>query len=177
MILFSKQTKALAAKYGISVQDLIFADLIAANWDAPDAYYIAYQTGTELSAAAIARATREKCAIHGIKARIKELRKGVSPIEVDTSGCKSESKEERDKQLLQEALSKERMLIELRESQTKMQKGSKEWMEVNKLIAELGRMKHEEVKTEDNTVHFFLPATCDKCQLFLEHGNKNDKRS
>ena len=31
------------------------------------------------------------------------------------------------------------------------------------------RMKQEEVKTEDNTVHYFIPLTCHKCSLYINN--------
>lgn len=39
-------------------------------------------------------------------------------------------------------------------------------------LADLQRMKQEEVVEEDNTVHFYLPVTCHMCDLY----NKEKKR-
>ena len=50
--------------------------------------------------------------------------------------------------------------------------GSKEWLDTNKMIADITRMKQEEVKTEDNTVHYFIPLTCHKCSLYINNKKK-----
>ena len=69
-------------------------------------------------------------------------------------------------------ISKEAMLKDLAKARKKMTFGSKEWLDTNKMIADITRMKQEEVKTEDNTVHYFIPLTCHKCSLYINNKKK-----
>ncbi|MDL2304409.1 hypothetical protein LJC72_03605 [Bacteroides sp. OttesenSCG-928-D19] len=55
-------------------------------------------------------------------------------------------------------------------------KTPKEQIDALMKIAELERMKQDESKDEKKTVHYYLPLTCDKCQLFNEHKKKGNKR-
>ena len=65
--------------------------------------------------------------------------------------------------------------MSLQESLTKQVVGSTEWIQTKKLIIDVTRMKNEEVKKEDNTVHHYLPIdyprSCENC--LLNPKNKN----
>ena len=163
-ILYSKKTKALAKSYDLSVNELAFADLIAAGWDTADAFF-AIQEGETWTMAAVEKAAREILARTTVKKRIRELRKGdLNEMAKETIKGKEPSTMNDDDVMKQ--LSKENMLRDLFIARKKMVAGSKDWLETNKMIADITRMKQEEVKTEDNTVHFYLPLTCNKCSLY-----------
>lgn len=42
-------------------------------------------------------------------------------------------------------------------------------LKITSQIADLQRMKKEEVKTEDDTIHYYLPLTCSECPLKAEY--------
>lgn len=164
-ILYSKKTKALAKSYDLSVNELAFADLIAAGWDTADAFFFAIQEGETWTMAAVEKAAREILARTTVKKRIRELRKGdLNEMAKETIKGKEQPQMNDDDVMKQ--LSKENMLRDLFIARKKMVAGSKDWLETNKMIADITRMKQEEVKTEDNTVHFYLPLTCNKCSLY-----------
>ena len=51
-----------------------------------------------------------------------------------------------------------------------MKEGSKEWTETTKLIADYNKIKQDEVDTQNDVIHFFLPqnypTACSNCLLF-----------
>lgn len=168
-ILYSKKTKSLAKSYDVSVNELAFADLIAAGWDTADAFFFCIQEGKTWTMAAVEKAAREILARTSVKKRIRELRKGdLNEMAKDAVKGKTEKPTETDDDVMKQ-LSKENMLRDLFLARKKMAVGSKDWLDTNKMIADITRMKQEEVKTEDNTVHFYLPLTCNKCSLYLEN--------
>jgi hypothetical protein len=100
----------------------------------------------------------------GVQERIAETKSVLSKSQIES--IKNASDDER-KALLDAATSKEEMLMSLQESLTKQTVGSTEWIQTKKLIIDVTRMKNEEVKKEDNTIHHFLPVdyprSCDNC--------------
>lgn len=40
-------------------------------------------------------------------------------------------------------------------------------------LADMAGMKKDEVKDEDNTVHYYLPLSCYQCELYVAHQKKN----
>ena len=124
--------------------------------------------GETWTTAAVNKATREILARVDVKRRIKELRKGdLNEMAKDAAKGREEQVSTDDDVMKQ--LSKENMLRDLFLARKKMVVGSKDWLDTNKMIADITRMKQEEVKTEDNTVHFYLPLTCNKCSLYNNH--------
>lgn len=160
-ILFSKKTRGIAESYSITPEELVFADLLASNWDMVDAYFVAIGN-TTWTKAAVTRAAREIAAKIGVKKRIKELRRG----ELNDMAKNASEEPKKDDFDVTDALSKEQMLKDLYLARKKMTPGSKDWLDVNKLIADITRMKQEEIKKEENIVHYFLPLTCEHCALY-----------
>ena len=66
-------------------------------------------------------------------------------------------------------VSKEQTLRELAIAKRKTTPGSKEWLEINKQIIEVTQMKKDEVKDEENTIHYYLPKkVCANCPNVFE---------
>lgn len=61
-------------------------------------------------------------------------------------------------EVVEAAMSKEGMLYELQTAKNEKVKGSKEWIEINKMIIDVTRMKQDDVQTENNTIHHYLPV-------------------
>lgn len=161
-ILYSQKTRRLAASYSLQPDELAFADLIAAGWDKTDAYFTALRMGDTWTKQAVDRAVRELCARNGVKKRIKDLRYPNTEVKPEPED------EDVTSENVMNKVSKEQMLLDLATARSKMKFGSKEWLDTNKMIADITRMKQEEIKTEDNTVHYYLPITCKKCSLYIE---------
>lgn len=157
---FSKKTQRRAASYSLTPNELAFIDLVACGWDLQDAYLLTMDEGYEWTANAIDTAARELKARLEAKKRVSDIRASFTPKETKTRS----NDEDED---ITKALSKEAMLRDLYLARKKMTPGSKDWLDTNKMIADITRMKQEEIKTEDNTVHFFLPLTCNKCSLYI----------
>ena len=49
---------------------------------------------------------------------------------------------------------------------------SKEWVEIKKMIADITQAKKDEIQTEDTTIHYYLPLTCNMCELYRKYGKK-----
>lgn len=164
-ILYSAKTNKTARDHEMSVEEMAFIDLLAAGWDRRDAYLVAMRAGETWTPSALDKAAREICARAGAKRRLKELRNVVSNGTVDAEDMTDEE--------VKDAVSKENMLRDLVYARTKTKRGSKEWLDLNKMIADITRMKNDEIKTEDNTVHFYLPLTCNKCSLYNKYNDNN----
>ena len=55
-------------------------------------------------------------------------------------------------------MSNENMLDDRQTAKQKMTVGTKEWLDTNKLIVDVTRMKQDEVVNEETTIHYFLPV-------------------
>lgn len=163
--IYTPKTGNLAKKYSLSPNELAFVDLCIAGFDKRDAYIIAMHMGESWTPDALDKEARLLLALPGSKQRIRESKSGVQ----------TPTDEEDQEENIIEALSKDNMLKDLYYARKKMKRGSKEWLDVNKMIADITRMKQEEVKTEDTTVHFYLPLTCHRCSLYAESKKQQDK--
>lgn len=172
---YSSKTTSLASVYDLSVDELAFVDLIASGWDTSDAFcYTMTEEAEGMSTSAIDKGAREILARPGAKKRIRELRKtGINEAAKDA--VRSAREPVRNDEDIMKQLSKESMLRDLYLARKKMAVGSKDWLDTNKMIADITRMKQEEVKTEDNTVHFYLPLTCNKCSLYIVNKQKEQE--
>lgn len=73
-------------------------------------------------------------------------------------------------------LSKETQLKELLIAKGKHPVGSKEWLDIKKLIADLSKVKNEDLQEEDEYVHFYVPIQCHSCSLYINQKAKNEKK-
>lgn len=173
---FGKRTKKIAMAYSLSVEELAYADLVACGWEVNDAYRMAFRLGETWTEDAVRREARVVSANSSVKKRIREVRKGeLNDAALKATSGNTETPEEDEKSLLEE-VSKEQMLKDLVKARRSLKSGTKEWNEMNKLIVEITRMKHEELKTEDNTVHYYLPLTCNKCSLYKKTKTSKSKK-
>ena len=63
-------------------------------------------------------------------------------------------------------LSKEAQLKELLAAKALHPVGSKEWLDIKKMIADISRVKAENLETEEDFVHFYVPIQCHNCSLY-----------
>lgn len=156
----------------------VFCDLIVAGWSKEDAYGFSglwnptYSTLMNLQDAE--RLLKEnRTVIEYIDSRIKD-------IEAEKRKAKKAAVEaEKAKINLEEIdmtteLSKEVQLKELLIAKGKHPVGSKEWLDIKKLIADLSKVKQDEIKEEDDVVHFYVPIQCHNCSLYMAQKAKHD---
>lgn len=73
-------------------------------------------------------------------------------------------------------LSKETQLRELIAAKKMHPEGSKEWLDIKKMIADITRVKQDEIKEEDDFVHFYVPIQCHNCSLYMAKKAKMEKK-
>lgn len=157
----------------------VFCDLIVAGWSKEDAYGFSglwnptYSTLMNLQDAE--RLLKEnRAVIEYIDSRIKD-------IEAEKRKAKKAAVEaEKAKINLEEIdmtteLSKEVQLKELLIAKGKHPVGSKEWLDIKKMIADISRVKTENMESEDELVHFYVPIQCHSCSLYMAQKAKLDK--
>ncbi len=67
---------------------------------------------------------------------------------------------------MQSELSKENQLRDLLVAKKKAVIGSSDWLKIVQTIADITQAKKDEIQTEDNTIHYYLPLTCSQCSLY-----------
>lgn len=158
--LSSEAYKAIK-RYGMKdVRYLIYADLRATGWDRKDAWMIAFNgTGSTWTKDALEKEMAHLESLESVQKRIEEV-KGAGTVD----------KEELTPEELARATSKEKILTDLVLTQSRQKKGTKEWQETTKMIAEYSRIKQDDIQTEDTTIHYHLPVNypnrCSDCLLF-----------
>lgn len=166
---YSRKLINKTRKLGLTVMEMAFCDLVGAGWDTNDAYMAAFHKGATMDEAYLT-----KCVLS-----LLQKQQIIAQIDV-AKGEKKDRKTKKAKERNEEngfstdIISKEKMLQELFEAKEGMDVGSKEWLDTQKMIADITRMKQDEVKTEDTTIHYFLPLKCPECPLFIKHNKKGE---
>lgn len=151
-----------AKSYGMKVAEyLIYADLRAAGWSMHDAWAVAFQgKGFNWAKAELEREMNRLETLGSVQKRIAEIQ-GKARMEDEAKLSPEE---------LAKETSKEKILTDLVIAKRKMKEGSKEWTETTKLIADYNKIKQDEIDTQNNVIHFFLPqnypTACSNCLLF-----------
>lgn len=73
-------------------------------------------------------------------------------------------------------LSKETQLKELLLAKQKFPVGSKEWLDVKKMIADISRVKQDDMQDDIEVVHFYVPLQCHDCALYEAQKKKLKKQ-
>ena len=163
---YSKSLKTECRRSALgSVQEKIMADLMAIGWRDVNAYVAAYGYNAQYSD------DYNKQQIEKITSR-PEFQKY---LEKTRKRYSRDSDEASDDDFDPNCVSKEQTLKELSIAKKKAAIGSKEWLEINKQIIEVTQMKKDEVKDEDNTIHYYLPLSCYQCELHVAHQKKIKK--
>lgn len=160
----SAKMKRTARAAHLTVEQMAFADLIAAGWTPDDAFIAAFRKGsTWIKQAFNAEVDKQRNNEHVIE-RISKTKGVISDKKMEAA--KGVEKNDRTA-IVDAAMSKEQMLYDLQTALAGMSPGSKEWLDTKKLIVEVTRMKQDEIKQDDTTVHYFLPVqyptSCQDC--------------
>lgn len=90
--------------------------------------------------------------------------------EVQGKKVKDENSDELTQEELIKATSKEEILRNLVIAQRKQKFGSPEWQKTTAMIADYSKIKQDEIDTENNVVHYYIPLSmprcCDDCIIF-----------
>ena len=169
----SQKTARLSKSLGLKPQEMAFADLVSCGWDPTDAYFVAFHQGSTWARKTLKDEVEKLQSNENVKSRIDETRNVLSKRQKDAIVNK---KDKEVNMVVSTAMSKEQMLYELQTAKKNMVAGSKDWLDINKLIVDVTRMKQDEVQTENNTIHHYLPvryptgcqdclySKCDQCK-------------
>ena len=90
--------------------------------------------------------------------------------EVQGRKAKNENADELTQEELIKATSKEEILRNLVIAQRKQKFGSPEWQKTTAMIADYSKIKQDEIDTENNVVHYYIPLSmprcCEDCIIF-----------
>lgn len=138
----------------------IYASLRGTGFSMKDAWNVAFNgTGANWAKNVIEREMNKLESLESVQKRIEEIK-----------GTGTADKEELTPEELAKATSKEKILTDLVITQSRQRKGTKEWQETTKMIAEYSRIKQDDIQVEDTTIHYHLPVNypnkCSDCLLF-----------
>jgi predicted Zn-dependent protease len=156
---FLKQAKQLKMA---SPEYKIYADLRAAGNAMRDSWAIAFQGyGFNWPKDTFERELNKLESLESVQKRI---------AEVQGKKEKNENSEELTAEELAKATSKEQILKDLVLAQRKAKYGSPEWLKIVASIADYNKIKQDEIDTENNVCHFYLPVNypnrCEDCIIF-----------
>lgn len=154
-IIVSTKQQKLAKQYKLKPQELAFADLCAVGWEPEDAWNAAIREGLTWNKSARKEAIDKLFNSPYVQERIDSVKQVLRKQQIES--VKNITNKER-KEIVSEAMSKEAMIYDLQTALQNMTTGTKEWLDTKKLIVEVTRMKQDEVKDEERTVHYFLPV-------------------
>ena len=156
---FLKQAKQLKMA---SPEYKIYADLRAAGNAMRDSWAIAFQGyGFNWPKETFERELNKLESLESVQKRI---------AEVQGKKVKNENSDELTQEELIKATSKEEILRNLVIAQRKQKFGSPEWQKTTAMIADYSKIKQDEIDTESNVIHYFIPLSmprcCEDCIIF-----------
>lgn len=165
----SAAQRAIMDETGIkSVEMLIYADLRRLDWSEADAFYAAYRdTYSHLPKGQVRALMRKIEADRAVQKRIT----GSDATEVDNFRILPSEE-------IAKATSKEKILSDLLLARKGMTEGSKEWSDTTKMIADIAKVKQDEIKVDEEPIKYYLPcsmpSSCEDCVIGL---NKRKKQA
>lgn len=172
-ITVSSKLNKTARSFKLTPEQLAFADLVTQGWPEEDAWAVAIRKGATWNRAALKDEVAKLLANESVQQRIAENKEVLRRAQIEK--IQQDMKDNAD-DLLELATNKEKKLIELQSILKDLKPGSTEYNKVNDQIINISRMKQNEVKTDDKTIHYYLPvnyptgchdcllAGCDKCK-------------
>jgi len=163
-IIATTKLQKLAKSYKLSPEQLAFADLLSLGWEEEDAWAIAMRIGTTWTKKALKEEIDKLKENEGTQRRIEENKKTLKKAEIKKIKSKMDAQAEA---ILERATNKEMKLIELQTILEDLKPGSPEYNKINDQIFTITQMKKDEVKTDEKTIHYFLPVNyptgCQDC--------------
>lgn len=162
-IIFTQTFQRKAAGYGLKdARYLCYAAMRAAGIGINDAWNLTFQNAGLTWDKNRLKAEQQKLEnLEGVQLFISELKKereNKSQIEEISADD------------LAKATSKEKILSDLLKARNLTKPSSKEWIDITSKIADYARIKQDEIKEEDTTIHYYLPInypkTCKDCLIW-----------
>ena len=154
-----KKAKALGMK---DPRYYIYASLRGSGMPMRDCWAISFQgEGFNWTKDVLEREMNKLESLDSVQKRI---------AEVQGKKAKNENSEELTQEELIKATSKEEILRNLVIAQRKQKFGSPEWQKTTAMIADYSKIKQDEIDTESNVVHYYIPLSmprcCEDCIIF-----------
>ena len=154
-----KKAKALGMK---DPRYYIYASLRGSGMPMRDCWAISFQgEGFNWPKETLEREMNKLESLESVQTRI---------AEVQGKKAKNENSEELTQEELIKATSKEEILRNLVIAQRKQKFGSPEWQKTTAMIADYSKIKQDEIDTESNVVHYYIPLSmprcCEDCIIF-----------
>ena len=154
-----KKAKALGMK---DPRYYIYASLRGSGMPMRDCWAISFQgEGFNWTKDVLEREMNKLESLESVQKRI---------AEVQGKKAKNENSEELTQEELIKATSKEEILRNLVIAQRKQKFGSPEWQKTTAMIADYSKIKQDEIDTERNVIHYFIPLSmprcCEDCIIF-----------
>lgn len=162
-IIFTQTFQRKAAGYGLKdARYLCYAAMRAAGIGINDAWNLTFQNAGLTWDKNRLKAEQQKLeSLDGVQKFIEEIKK-----ENEEKGDASEISTDE----LAKATSKEAILSDLLKARKFVKPNSKEWLDMTAKIADYARIKQDEIKEEDTTIHYYLPVnypkTCKDCLIW-----------
>lgn len=172
-IIFTQTFQRKAAGYGLKdARYLCYAAMRAAGIGINDAWNLTFQNAGLTWDKNRLKAEQQKLEnLDGVQQFVAELKK------------ERENKSQTDEisaDDLAKATSKEKILSDLLKARNLTKPSSKEWIDITSKIADYARIKQDEIKEEDTTIHYYLPVnypkTCKDCLLWQNGKAINQKK-
>lgn len=164
----STSKKQEAKKLGVTVQEMLFADLLSIGYSETDAYTIAYPEDATLSMQ-MQNANRRRISSTVRFSELCEARKTTNANILEFSG------DTKDIELIDNELTAKEILKIAKQ----MPEGSKERGEMFMKYADLTRKNDAATEETTEQFHFYFPVKCNQCPLFdaykshmKQHGKK-----
>lgn len=162
----TRKTQTICNQYRMKPETMAFTDLVAIGWEPEDAWAVAMRIGVTWKKSALQEEIKGVLAQQQCIERIAATKSVLRKNQIE----KIENAQKKDIEgVLERATSKEQMLIDLQTTLESTPAGSKEWLDIKKLIVEVSRMKQDTIKNDDTTIHYVLPVnyptSCDNCLL------------
>jgi hypothetical protein len=155
-----------------------FCDLILAGWEKEDAYAFSGLWNPTYST------------LMNIQDMNHLLKEDVGVVEyIDTRVKELEALKKKAKKAVEQTdkpdfseidmnaeLSKEAQLKELLAAKALHPVGSKEWLDIKKMIADISRVKQDDIQDEDDVVHFYVPIQCHNCSLYMAQKSRDERK-
>lgn len=160
-IIFTQTFQRKAAGYGLKdARYLCYAAMRAAGIGINDAWNLTFQN---------AGLTWDKNRLKAEQQKLESL-EGVQNFIADTKKENGGGSGEISADELAKATSKEKILSDLLKARNLTKPSSKEWIDITSKIADYARIKQDEIKEEDTTIHYYLPVnypkTCKDCLIW-----------
>ena len=170
-IIFTQTFQRKAAGYGLKdARYLCYAAMRAAGVGVNDAWNLTFQNAGLTWDKNRLKAEQQKLeGLDGVQRYITDIKKVNGEGEGNDISADD----------LAKATSKEMILSDLLKARKLTKPSSKEWIDITAKIADYARIKQDEIKEEDSTIHYFIPVnyptSCKDCLIFQNGKNIHKK--